>query len=205
MQTLLNEDKQMCDRIDVNNLWKLFIGGDDRAYTELYNLYIDDLFAYGMCFTPDRESVKDCIQEVFISLYKNRSKQREISNIKCYLFTSLKNELFNMFKKSIEYYQIETVEPVFNVEYSVEDLFVKAETDRNNIAKVKELLEALSPKQNEVIYYRYVEEMSYDEIGELMHMNNQSVRNLVHRSIQKVRESMPRYVCFSLIIFQLLG
>ncbi|MBS1320948.1 MAG: RNA polymerase subunit sigma-70, partial [Parabacteroides sp.] len=46
------------------------------------------------------------------------------------------------------------------------------------------------PKQNEVIYYRYVEEMSYDEIGELMHMNNQSVRNLVHRSILKIRELM---------------
>ena len=39
-------------------------------------------------------------------------------------------------------------------------------------------------------YYRYVEEMSYDEIGELMHMNNQSVRNLVHRSILKIRELM---------------
>ena len=55
---------------------------------------------------------------------------------------------------------------------------------------MKKLLQVLSPKQNEVIYYRYVEEMSYDEIGELMHMNNQSVRNLVHRSILKIRELM---------------
>lgn len=187
----------MCDQIDINNLWTRFIGGDDKAYAELYNLYIDDLFAYGMHFTPDREAVKDCIQEVFISLYKNRTKQRKVSNVKCYLFTSLKNELFDLFKKSIEYYQIETIEPVFNVEYSVEELFVKAETDQNNIAKVKELLQVLSPKQNEVVYYRYVEEMSYDEIGKLMHMNNQSVRNLVHRSIQKVREIIPKYMFFN--------
>lgn len=189
--------------MDTNNLWMRFVEGDDKAYAELYNLYIDDLFAYGMHFTPDRESVKDCIQEVFISLYNNRSKKRKVGNIKCYLFTSLKNELFDLFKKSIEYFQIETIEPVFNIGYSVEDLFVKTEIDQYNIAKVKEVLQSLTPRQNEVLYYRYVEEMSYDEIGELMQMNYQSVRNLIHRSIQKAREIVPRYVFFLCMVYQL--
>ena len=180
----------MSDQMHIDSLWKRFLKGDDRAYTELYNLYIDDLFAYGMHFTTNRESVKDCIQEVFISLYKDRSKQRKVNNIKNYLFVSLKNELFDLFKKSVEYYQIETIEPVFQTEYSVEEQFLKKETAHNNVVQVKKLLQVLSPKQNEVIYYRYVEEMSYDEIGELMHMNNQSVRNLVHRSILKIRELM---------------
>lgn len=190
--------------IDTNNLWIRFVEGDDKAYAELYNLYIDDLFAYGMHFTPDRESVKDCIQEVFISLYSNRSKKRKVGNIKCYLFTSLKNELFDLFKKSVEYYQIETIEPVFTVGYSVEDLFVKTEIDQYNTAKVKEVLQSLTPRQNEVLYYRYVEEMSYDEIGELMQMNYQSVRNLIHRSILKAREIVPRYVFFLCMVYQLL-
>lgn len=190
--------------IDTNNLWMRFVEGDDKAYAELYNLYIDDLFAYGMHFTPDRESVKDCIQEVFISLYNNRSKKRKVGNIKCYLFTSLKNELFDLFKKSVEYYQIETIEPVFTVGYSVEDLFVKTEIDQYNTAKVKEVLQSLTPRQNEVLYYRYVEEMSYDEIGELMQMNYQSVRNLIHRSILKAREIVPRYVFFLCMVYQLL-
>lgn len=188
----MKESKQMCDPADINDLWKRFIEGDDQAYTDLYHLCIDDLFAYGMHFTPNRESVKDCIQEVFISLYKDRSKQRKVNDIKCYLFICLKNELFDLFKKSMEYYQIETIEPVFHVEYSIENLFMKAEADQYNVARVKKLLQVLSPKQNEVIYYRYVEEMSYDEIGKLMHMNIQSVRNLVYRSIQKVREIMSK-------------
>lgn len=50
----------MGDRVVESNLWERFVGGDDVAYSELYNLYIDELFAYGMHFTPDRESVKDC-------------------------------------------------------------------------------------------------------------------------------------------------
>lgn len=193
----------MGELIVANNLWKRFIDGDDNAYTQLYNLYIDSLFAYGMHFTPDRESVKDCIQEVFISLYKNRSKQKNIENLKCYLFRSLKNELFDLFKKNIEYYQIDTVEPVFAAEYSVEDLFVEDETNNYNRAKLNEIFQLLTPRQHEVIYYRYVEEMSYDEIGELMQMNYQSVRNLIYRSMQKARELMPKYVFILLLMCQL--
>ncbi len=82
----------MSDQMHIDSLWKRFLKGDDRAYTELYNLYIDDLFAYGMHFTTNRESVKDCIQEVFISLYKDRSKQRKVNNIKSYLFVSCQGE-----------------------------------------------------------------------------------------------------------------
>lgn len=197
------KSKEMGDGADINNLWNRFLEGNDKAYAQLYNLYIDDLFAYGMHFTSDRESVRDCIQEVFITIYKNRLKQRMVENVKCYLFTSLKNELFDLFKKSVAYYQIETIEPVFNTEYSVEDLFVKTEIDQHNKAKIKEILQSLTPRQHEVLYYRYVEEMSYEEIGQLMQMNYQSVRNLLHRSIRKARDLAPKYVFCFLVLIQL--
>ena len=137
----------MSDQMHIDSLWKRFLKGDDRAYTELYNLYIDDLFAYGVHFTTNRESVKDCIQEVFISLYKDRSKQRKVNNIKSYLFVSLKNELFDLFKKSVEYYQIETIEPVFQTEYSVEDQYLKNEAASNNVARVKNFCRSCRPSK----------------------------------------------------------
>ena len=141
----------MSDQMHIDSLWKRFLKGDDRAYTELYNLYIDDLFAYGMHFTTNRESVKDCIQEVFISLYKDRSKQRKVNNIKSYLFVSLKNELFDLFKKSVEYYQIETIEPVFQTEYSVEDQFLKNETASNNLVAQAKRSDLLSLCRRDVV------------------------------------------------------
>lgn len=197
------KDEKMKNKIDINNLWIRFLNGDDKAYAQLYNLYIDDLFAYGMHFTSDRESVKDCIQEIFVDFYQNRSKQKIIENVKCYLFVALKYKLFDLFKKSVEFYQIETIEPVFSTEYSVESLFIQTETEQCYRLKVKEILQSLSPRQHEVLYYRYVEEMSYDEIGLLMHMNYQSVRNLLHRSIQKARELVPDYAFSFLLMLQL--
>ena len=194
----------MENKVIANNLWERFVDGDDKAYSQLYNLYIDDLFVYGMHFTANRESVKDCIQEVFVTLYKNRSRRKEIKNLKCYLFISLKNELFGLFKKSVEQYQIETIEPVFNAEYSIEDILIEAETNRYNQKRIKEVLQSLTPRQQEAIYYRYVEEMSYEDIGRLMQMNYQSVRNLIHRSIQKARDMAPKYIYTFLLLLQIL-
>ena len=52
--------------MDDRKLWTRFINGDDKAYSMLYERYVDILFPYGMGFTPNRELVKDCIQDIFI-------------------------------------------------------------------------------------------------------------------------------------------
>ena len=49
------------------------------------------------------------------------------------------------------------------------------------------LLDALPPRQKEVMYYRYVEGMDLPDICKLMEMNYQSVQNLIQRSIKKVK------------------
>jgi DNA-directed RNA polymerase specialized sigma24 family protein len=48
-------------------------------------------------------------------------------------------------------------------------------------------LESLTPRQKEVIYYRYVEGLDMNDICRMMKMNYQSVQNLIQRSIKKVR------------------
>ena len=194
----------MEEQVNISNLWRRFVEGDDYAYAQIYNLCGDDMLVYGLHFTSDRELVKDCMQDVFVDLYKRRRKlEKKMDNVKCYLFIALKNKLFDAFKKSVEFYQIETLEPVFHTEYTVEDLFIRSETNRHQRAKIKEILQRLTPRQHEVIYYRYVEEMSYEEIGKLMQMNVQSVRNLLSRSIQRARDFVSEYVFSLILLFQL--
>jgi RNA polymerase sigma factor (sigma-70 family) len=172
-------------------LWTQFLSGDDKAYTQIYKKYVDKLFSYAMRFTSDRELVKDCIQDVFIKIYSNRSHLNNTDNLKLYLYIALKNTLFNVFDKDKSFYQIDTMEPVFNVEYSVEDRIIADEQEQEQQKKVGRMLDALTPRQKEVIYYRYVEGMEIDMICQLMDMNYQSVQNLIQRSIKKVRSLFP--------------
>ncbi|MDH6306051.1 RNA polymerase sigma factor (sigma-70 family) [Parabacteroides sp. PF5-5] len=66
------------------------------------------------------------------------------------------------------------------------------EQEQERQDKMNAILESLTPRQKEVIYYRYVEGMKIDEICKLMEMNYQSVQNLIQRSIKKVRSTFSQ-------------
>jgi RNA polymerase sigma factor (sigma-70 family) len=174
--------------IEEQLLWEMFLSGDDRAYAYFYKKYTDELFAYGMRFTLDRELVKDTVQDVFIKIYRHRSKLSKTDKVKPYLYMAMKNTLFNVFEKEKALYRVDTVEPMFITEYSIEDMIIADEQDAEHREKINRLLDALTPRQKEVIYYRYVEEMELSEICKLMDMNYQSVQNLIQRSIKRIKQ-----------------
>jgi RNA polymerase sigma factor (sigma-70 family) len=172
-------------------IWNDFRAGDNQAYATIYRTYAKQLLAYGMRFSTDRELVKDCVQNVFVHIYEIRSRLKETDNIKLFLFIALKNSLFRLFEKEQEFSRIDTLEPVFSVDYSNEDQLEEEENDREREEKVLRIFEALTPRQKEVIYYRYMEEMDFDEISKIMQMNYISLQNLIQRSINKARKAFP--------------
>jgi RNA polymerase sigma factor (sigma-70 family) len=176
--------------IEEQLLWEKFLLGDDKAYEYFYRKYTDELFAYGMRFTLDRELVKDTVQDVFVKIYRHRSKLSKTTKVKSYLYMAMKNTLFNVFEKEKDKasYHIDTVEPVFVTEYSIEDMIIAGEEEVEHRQKINYMLNALTPRQKEVIYYRYVEDMELNEICKLMDMNYQSVQNLIQRSIRRIKQ-----------------
>lgn len=171
-------------------LWLLFLKGDENAYSELYTIYANSLFAYGMHFTSNKELVKDCVQDVFIKLFTNRRRLKPLENVKVYLLITMKNTLFNLFKKEVIHYHIDTIEPVFQIEYPAEQKMIEEERLYEQKRKIDRLMEVITPRQKEVLYYRYVEELSYEEICKLMKMNYQSVRNLLYRTMCSIRNAI---------------
>lgn len=185
---LMTTKKRNSDQI----IWENFLCGDDEAYTYIYREYSQALYAYGMHFTSDKGLVEDCIQDVFIKIFQNRRHLQSTDNIKLYLFIALKNKLFNIFRKDIKYSQIDSLEPVFAAEYTIEDEIIENEREQFLNEKMIRMLEVLSPRQKEIIYYRFVEGLSYEEICQIMDMNYQSTQNLIQRSLKKLRTTFSQ-------------
>ena len=171
-----------------NDKWVRFLSGDNAAYSWLYNEYIQILFRYGLRFTPDSELIKDCIQELFTTLYKNRKHLVSPTNVKIYLFVSLKNNLTRAIHQKEKFKYIEEETTSFLLEPTVEEQFINNESDGIRKNLVENILSKLTPRQKEIIYYRYIQEFDYAEICELMHLNYQSAQNLLQRSINKIRK-----------------
>ena len=69
----------------------------------------------------------------------------------------------------------------------VEDDYMEEEQRKNEFSLVRRLLDQLSPRQREALTLYYIEEKKYEDICEIMNMNYQSVRNLMHRGLTKLR------------------
>ncbi|MDR1719046.1 MAG: RNA polymerase sigma factor [Dysgonamonadaceae bacterium] len=169
------------------HLWNNFISGDDDAFRSLFDTFVNQLFIYGLNFMYNKELIKDCVQDLFVKLYTDRKKLKPVSNVRVYLYKSLKNSIFNLFRKEETLIHIDTIEPVFLLETSIESQIIENEIETGRKKAINDMIKQLTPRQCEVLYYRYVEELSYEEICDLMKMNYQSVRNLLHRTISKLK------------------
>lgn len=164
-----------------------FQSGNTHAFSSLYDLYVNMLYNYGHRLTTDKELLKDCIHDVFVKLYGKREDICSIENFKSYLFISLKNRVCDEIRKRVYMSDtsVEVLEPVATE--NVEDSFLNKEKEFLNNSKVEYLLEKLSPRQREALTLYYIEEKKYEDICEIMSMNYQSVRNLMHRGLTKLR------------------
>ena len=139
----------------------------------------------------NRDMIKDCIQDLFLKLWKNRINLKPIEYIKPYLFRSLRNHIID----SLEFQRNDIAIDVdfeypFSMVYSHEDFLITdqvADTVRLNVI---EALNKLKPRQREAIYLRYFEELDFDIIAQVMEMNIQSVRNVIHRGMISLRDIM---------------
>lgn len=164
-----------------------FMQGSDFAFTSIYNSYVDVLLSYGTGLGFEREVLKDAIQDVFMKLYFNRNQLTEIQNLKFYLFRSLKNRLLDIQKTQVEHNDVSDYESDFFVKTTVLDEMIEAEERIAIQQKIDRLLSALTGRQREAIYLRFIHEMEYEEIAQLLDMTPQASRKLVFRGIKRIR------------------
>lgn len=168
--------------------------GDDDLIAQVYYKYVNHLFAWGNTFTNDREMIKDCIQDLFVSLINDSEKLESIRNIKIYLFVSFRNNLMHLLKEKKGFrYESEFSEDYSNIirDQSLNQLeqFEHYEMQQSKKMLFRKVFRSLSWRQKRVIYLRYHMKMDYNQICEILQLNYQSARTLVYRSIQKMRDA----------------
>jgi len=170
-----------------NELLTEFRNGNVAAFSKLYNLHVNVLYNYGYRLTTDAELLKDCIQEVFIKIYNKQNELEGIQNFRSYLIISLKNKLCDESRKRIHLSDVAVEELDIVSSDNVEHNYIANEKEKNNHAFIGRLLDKLSPRQRKAIELYYIEEQKYEDICVAMQMNYQSVRNLIHRGMLKLR------------------
>lgn len=180
--------------MNMDKLWQKFLKyGDDHSFSLIYNSHIDKLYSYGIHLGFHSEVCKDAIQDVFYKLYLSSENLSRVNNIAAYLFTSLKNRLIDISRKDSKIQKVELINQSFSIDVTILDNIIDAEKAVLLKNKVDELLATLTPQQREAVYLRYMHDLNYNQISELLDINLDSARKLMFRAMKKLREQTADY------------
>ncbi|WP_373494121.1 RNA polymerase sigma factor [Aquiflexum sp.] len=170
-------------------LWDSFRIGNESAFIRIYETYFDRLYAYGWRICKKDALVQDAIQDMFIELRKYRSNLSPTDSIKFYLFKCLKRTIIK--EEGKWYSNLEDIDSsyFFDFTFSHEKHLIDRQINEEVKEKLNKAIALLSPRKREVIYYYFYEGLNYQQIQEIMKLDNiKSARNLIYKALGFLRE-----------------
>ena len=179
------------DNLSLHDYWLKFLDNDKQAFSVIYKGYVDGLFSYGIGMGYSAALCEDAIQDIFYKIYITKEKLHNIRNFKFYVFRTFKNRLIDLERKNKPLLVLDDFKDMpFSVDITILDDMVNEEEGKMLKHKIETFLNLLTDRQREAIYLRYMQDMDYDEIAQLMNMHIESVRKIVYRGLESIRKNV---------------
>jgi RNA polymerase sigma factor (sigma-70 family) len=169
-------------------LVSLIMEGDRLAFDEVYERYWKRLYNDTYKRLKSIEMIEEIVQDVFSNLWSSRGK-RNIQNIYPYLLTSVRYQVFMLYKKGKSVPEFE--EPLEHMVLSTlqaDSLFNEKEL-KGCIA----VWMALQPdKRRTVFQMKYMDEKTTREISEILGISQKTVQNQLLTSFSSLRDFLSK-------------
>ncbi|MCX6790454.1 MAG: RNA polymerase sigma factor [Candidatus Kaiserbacteria bacterium] len=165
-------------------------GNNEGAFGVLMNRYQPKLLRYGRKFLRDSAPIEDVVQEVFIKAYQNIQSFDTSRSFSPWIYRIA----HNLFANSLRYTSRHPLTFVDLDMFSAHTAYEIDPGEEEEREQMKELLtqglESLTPLYQEVIILYYLEDLSYQDIAEILRVPLGTVGIRLHRA----REALKKYV-----------
>lgn len=174
-------------------LWQEFSEGNELAYERIYHRYVNKLYRYAYVVVKDKSLAEDVIHDVFTDLWSSRKKLGKVRSVRLYLFASVKRRSLRRLKRENAFsdFDVVSVKPSYGITASFLDELMDVQQKASVAAKVRKCLSGLSNRQREIIYLRFYQNLSYEEIAQLLQLDQKYIYNLASKAFGVLRKSIP--------------
>ncbi len=163
------------------------LSGNKDAYAHIINKYKNQLYATILRMTKNPQDAQDLVQEAFIKVYHQLGKFDGKGSFSSWMYRVAINHCMDEFrKKRYKMMQVEINEEKVVNSNNPEVIFLKNEKNR----QLERLIATLPEDERLIILLRYVNDLSYIEISELVQLPLSNVRNKLHRAKKKMRDTV---------------
>lgn len=193
--------------------------GDERAFASLVDRYYGSLLRLAMAYVPSRAVAEEVVQETWVGVLEGLSRFEGRSSLKTWIFRILTNRAKtrgqrerryepmglggdsgdnpdgppvdpDRFLKSGYFVDHWVSQPNAWEDETPERILLSKETR----AQIEKAIEALPPTQRQVITLRDIEEVSSQEVCNILDITETNQRVLLHRARSKVRRTLEPYM-----------
>jgi RNA polymerase sigma factor (sigma-70 family) len=183
----LSKKEQLDERVLLIDLAR----GDYKAFNTLYAAHVKQLTNYAAKFTNDIQVIEDSIHDIFVWLWHNRASLEITHTLKAYLFNCVRRSVLRKIQKHKKIVLLENAEEdnTFTFFISSEEKYIDTESTSLLKEKMATWLDLLTSKQKEVIYLRFYQDLSFDEIATNMNLTAKACYKLMGRAMSELRKN----------------
>jgi RNA polymerase sigma-70 factor (ECF subfamily) len=165
---------------------------DKNAFIEAYDLYADDIYRFVFFKIGNAEEAKDLTSAIFLKVW-NYAQSRgldESKSLRAFIYKTARNSIIDYYRQ-----QRETEARLDDVENNLQNILVD---EKQNLVKQSEIfsdmkfvmsgLNKLKEEYREIILLRFVDELSFAEIGEITGRTSGAIRVQAFRAVQALKD-----------------
>lgn len=173
--------------------------GDEKAFTELFNAYHNQVAEYVLMIVSSPEMTAEIVQDIYLKIWMNRSALVGIDNFTAYLFIITRNYTLNCLKKMARDRRNEA-----QYKQHVNDVAATTEVSvpaQEYLALIDQAVAQLSPQQQKVYLLSRQEGLKYAEIAEQMGISRETVKKYIQLALKTITGLIKAQATFLIAFF----
>ena len=157
---------------------------------DLLTEYVPRVYRFALRLTRDSHAAEEIVQETMLRAWRRRRRLRDAEAIRPWLFRIAANVWRDRLRRAELEGRTDDAEP--NPETGCQPSPDSIVAQRDEVRSALAWMDALPPRQRQVLYLHAIEQMSHTEIADVLEMSDQAVKTNLSLARGRMREKLAR-------------
>jgi len=185
----MNTENLNDNREEIEALVRMAKDGDHHAFAKLYDYLVDPIYRY-IFYRVNDVDAEDIVEQVFLKVwqYLGKYKQKKGKYFKAWVFRIAHNLIIDYYRSSKDRHYEELNETLPD-HTNDNDPVYSVESNLNNI-NLKKALKNLKRPFQDVLVYKFINELSNAEIAQIIGKSEGSIRIIQFRALSALKAEL---------------
>jgi len=159
--------------------------GDSDAFAFFYDKYVTKIYRFVFFKVSSKQVAEDLTQDIFLKIWQYLVDKKHIKSFEAFIFRIARNTVIDYYRKASRQ-ELPLEHVVEKDDDTTEDLITSLDQSLET-TQLLEKIKSLKPEYQEVLLLRYVEDLSIEDISQVIEKDKNNTRVTIHRALEKLK------------------